>query len=133
MSDSFEYDVFLSCVSADSFCSEWAQLESSAFRFCDPLNKERNFPPLRLDDAPVKGSLAQFLHLNWFPTAREAEYAKVLKTRRSPWKQHINGEVRRLFAFAHTLGSCISDPLATDRLLAMVRQAVVPTQPGSAW
>ncbi|MEO6751982.1 MAG: hypothetical protein ABIP85_09395 [Chthoniobacteraceae bacterium] len=29
-----------------------------------PLNKERRFLPLRLDDAPIKGSLAQFLYIN---------------------------------------------------------------------
>ena len=31
-------------------------------RFRDPLNKERRFILLRLDDAPIKGSLAQFLY-----------------------------------------------------------------------
>jgi hypothetical protein len=31
----------------------------------DPLNEERRFIPLRLDDAPIKGSLAQFLYINW--------------------------------------------------------------------
>ena len=30
-----------------------------------PLNKERRFIPLRLDDASIKGSLAQFLYINW--------------------------------------------------------------------
>jgi hypothetical protein len=29
--------------------------------FRDALNQERRFIPLRLDDAPIKGSLAQFL------------------------------------------------------------------------
>jgi len=32
-----------------------------------PLNRERRFLPLRLDDAPIKGSLAQFLYINWGP------------------------------------------------------------------
>ena len=40
--------------------SAWAQLEAGTFRFRDPLNRERRFIPLRLDDAPFKGSLAQF-------------------------------------------------------------------------
>ena len=31
---------------------------------CDPLNQERRFIPLRLDDAPIKGSLTQFLYIN---------------------------------------------------------------------
>jgi hypothetical protein len=33
-----------------AFGSEWAQLETGTFRFRDPLNKERCFLPLRLDD-----------------------------------------------------------------------------------
>ena len=53
--------VLLLCMSASAFGSEWAQLEAGTFRFRDPLNKERRFIPVRLDDAPIKGSLAQFL------------------------------------------------------------------------
>ena len=48
------------CMSANAFGSDWAQVESGTFRFRDPLNKERRFLSLRLDDAPIKGSLAQF-------------------------------------------------------------------------
>ncbi len=36
------------------------------------------FIPLRLDDAPIKGSLAQFLYINWRPADREQEYRKLL-------------------------------------------------------
>jgi hypothetical protein len=58
-------------MSANAFGSDWAQLEagtceSDNLPFRDPLNKERRFIPLRLDDAPIKGSLAQFLYINWF-------------------------------------------------------------------
>jgi WD40 repeat protein len=67
------------CMSANAFGSDWAQLESGTFRFRDPLNKERRFLPLRLDDAPIKGSLAQFLYINWLPAFREQEYPKLLK------------------------------------------------------
>ena len=52
--------VLVLCMSAQAFGSDWAQLEAGTFRFRDPLNKERRFIPLRLDDAPIKGSLAQF-------------------------------------------------------------------------
>ena len=51
--------VLVLCISANPFCSDWAQLESGTFRFRDPLNKERRFLPLRLDDTVAKGSLAQ--------------------------------------------------------------------------
>lgn len=70
--------VLVLCMSANAFGSDWAKLESYSFRFRDPLNKERRFIPLRLDDTPSKGSLAQFLHINWRPTDRELEYAKLL-------------------------------------------------------
>jgi hypothetical protein len=34
--------------------SDWAQLEAGTLRFRDPLNKDRRFIPLRLDDAPIQ-------------------------------------------------------------------------------
>jgi len=70
--------VLVLCMSANAFGSDWAQLESQTFRFRDPLNRERRFIPLRLDDAPIKGSLAQFLYINWRLADREQEYAKLL-------------------------------------------------------
>ena len=42
------------CMSANAFGSDWAQLESGTVRFRDPLNKERRFLPLRLDDASIR-------------------------------------------------------------------------------
>ena len=74
------------CLSANAFGSDWAQLEAGTFRFRDPLNKERRFIPLRLDDAPIKGSLAQFLYINWCLADRELEYAKLVEACRHPAK-----------------------------------------------
>ncbi len=81
MPDKFSYDTFLSHSAKDKAVvrslaerlradglrrnsqpphgSDWAQLESGTLRtgqrpFRDPLNKERRFLPLRLDDAPIK-------------------------------------------------------------------------------
>ena len=71
--------VLVLCMSAQAFGSDWAQLESGTFRFRDPLNKERRFLPLRLDDALVKGSLAQFLYINWLPEHREQEYVNLFE------------------------------------------------------
>src|SRR3990172_2183360 len=73
-------------MSAHAFGSDWAQLEAGTFRFRDPLNKERRFIPLRLDDAPIKGSLAQFLYIEWRPSDREQEYPKLLEGCRPPAK-----------------------------------------------
>ncbi|MBM3879413.1 MAG: toll/interleukin-1 receptor domain-containing protein [Verrucomicrobia bacterium] len=80
--------VLVLCMSAQAFGSDWAQLEAGTFRFRDPLNsasakrlrtdrRERRFLPLRLDDAPSRASLAQFLYINWRPADREQEYVKI--------------------------------------------------------
>ena len=42
--------VLVLCMSANAFGSDWAQLEAGTFRFRDPLNQERRFLPLRLDE-----------------------------------------------------------------------------------
>ena len=76
--------VLVLCMSAHAFGSDWAQLESHTFRFKDPLNHDRRFIPLRLDDAPLKGSLAQFLYINWRPNEREQEYPKLLEACNTP-------------------------------------------------
>ncbi|MCX6925078.1 MAG: TIR domain-containing protein [Verrucomicrobia bacterium] len=81
--------VLVLCMSANAFGSDWAQLEAGTFRFRDPLNQERHFIPLRLDDAPIKGSLAQFLYINWRPADRENEYAKLLEACRPPGKASV--------------------------------------------
>ncbi len=75
--------VLVLCMSASAFGSDWAQLESGTFRFRDPLNKERRFIPLRLDETVIKGSLAQFLYINWLPKSRDQEYAKLVEACRS--------------------------------------------------
>jgi len=79
--------VLVLCMSVKAFGSEWAQLEAGTFRFRDPLNKDRRFIPLRLDEAPIKGSLAQFLYINWRSGDREQEYAKLLEACRPPAQQ----------------------------------------------
>jgi hypothetical protein len=65
--------VLVLCMSANAFGSDLAQLEIGTFRFSDPLNKLRRFIPLWLDDAPIKGSLAQFLFTNWRMVERKQE------------------------------------------------------------
>jgi small GTP-binding protein len=71
--------VLVLCMSASAFGSDWAQLESGTFQFRDPLNKERRFIPLRLDDAPIKGPLAQFQYINWLAADRKREYVRLLE------------------------------------------------------
>lgn len=48
--------VLVLCLSQAALAADWPQLESHTFRFKDPLNHNRRFIPLRLDDTPTKGS-----------------------------------------------------------------------------
>ena len=61
--------VLVLCMSKGALAADWPQLESQTLRFRDPLNnvgknRDRRFIPLRLDDAPLKGSLAQFRYID---------------------------------------------------------------------
>ena len=87
--------VLVFCMSANAFGSDWAQLESGTFRFRDPLNKERRFIPLRLDDAPIKGSLAQFLYVDWVSLNPKKQYSKLLEAC-SPLKKAIIEQTQAL-------------------------------------
>jgi WD40 repeat protein len=79
-----ESRVLVLCMSANAYESDWTRLESYTFRFRDPLNHERRFIPLRLDDAPVRGALSQFVYVDWNAHKRESEYAKLLEACRAP-------------------------------------------------
>ena len=76
--------VLVLCMSAHAFGSDWARLEAGTFRFRDPLNSERRFIPLRLDEATIRGSLAQFLYISWLAEEREQEYTKLVEACRPP-------------------------------------------------
>lgn len=77
-------------MSANAFGSDWSQLEANTFKFRDPINRDRRFIPLRLDKAPIPGSLAQFSYIMWTPEHRESEYPRLLasvKLQATPIKQ----------------------------------------------
>ena len=42
------------CLLAHAFGSNWAQLQAGTFRFRDPLNQNRRFILLRLDEVGIK-------------------------------------------------------------------------------
>ena len=88
--------VLVLCMSANAFGSDWARLESGTFRFRDPLNKNRRFIPLRLDDAPAPGSLAQFRYVDWREGNRNGEYQGLRAAcRQVPPAQTVKFRVRQ--------------------------------------
>jgi hypothetical protein len=96
-------------MSANAFGSEWAQLEAGTFRFRDPLNKERRFVPLRLDNAPIRGSLAQFLYIDWTPRKRDEDYPTLLEACRHEAPRSTaeergaeDGPVEKILSLGHT-------------------------------
>jgi small GTP-binding protein len=71
--------VLVFCMSANAFGPDWTSLESQTFRFRDPLNKNRRFIPVRLDDAEPKGSLVQFSYVDWRKADDAREYARLVQ------------------------------------------------------
>lgn len=65
-------------MSANAFGSSWTKLESSAYRFRDPLNEDLAFLPVRLDEAPIEGTLAQFEYIDFVHDPEEG-YARLLE------------------------------------------------------
>ncbi|MFH1069187.1 MAG: TIR domain-containing protein [Candidatus Glassbacteria bacterium] len=103
--------VLVLCMSAEAFGSDWAQLEAGTFRFRDPQNKDRRFIPLRLDDSPIKSSLAQILYINWLPADREQEYPKLLKSCWPPEKKTIPESQIRCEQVAEEVTQLCSDDI----------------------
>ena len=76
-------------MSAHAFGSDWAQLEAGTFQFRYPLDQEPRFIPLRLDDAPIKGLLAQFPYINWCPDEPRARWANAGQRADRHRRQHV--------------------------------------------
>lgn len=65
------------CVSKNAVGSERAQLESQTLRFRDPLNSERRFVVVRLDDTELKDSLAQVSYIDLAAPDLDKGYARL--------------------------------------------------------
>jgi WD40 repeat protein len=76
--------VLVLCMSANVSGPNWAKLEANTVRFRDPLNKERSFVPLRLDNISNGGSLAHYLYIDWTSTDSEQSYARLFEACRRP-------------------------------------------------
>jgi len=57
--------ILLLFMSRNCFGSDWATLEHQTILFRDPLNRDRRFIPLRLDDGDIPDVLGQFKYLDW--------------------------------------------------------------------
>jgi small GTP-binding protein len=103
--------VLVLCMSANAFGPDWAELEAGTFRFRDPLNKERRFIPLRLDGAPVRSSLAQFLHIDGQSAALEQAYVKLLEASQPPVNPSVVAETTGEFVAEKAIQLGSSTPI----------------------
>lgn len=71
--------VLLLCISKNGFGSDWVNLEQSAFRYLDPLNRNGRLIPLRLDETPIEGLLGPLHSISWLPNDREQSYKQLLE------------------------------------------------------
>jgi TIR domain/Tetratricopeptide repeat len=72
--------VLLLFMSEAAFRSDWALLESHSSIFRDPLNRDRRFVPLRLDDTPINAMLRGYAYVDWRSQAdRQASWRQLLK------------------------------------------------------
>jgi small GTP-binding protein len=74
--------ILLLFMSRNAFGSDWAALEHQTILFRDPLNRERRFIPILLDDGgAIPAILRQFKHLDWRTPADDAYQTLLLACR----------------------------------------------------
>ena len=96
--------VLVLCMSANAFDADWVQMESGAYRYKDPLNKQRRFVPVRLDEAPIPNSLAQFRYIDWRFSNRATEYKSLKEACTPPTAERFSGQniKPRILSLGHT-------------------------------
>jgi WD40 repeat protein len=96
--------ILVLCMSANAFGSDWAWLETQTFRFRDPLNKDRRFVPLRLDDTELKGALALFSYVDWRKASHD-EYLRLLQACKPAEPKPKVAESTEVHSLEETIGS----------------------------
>ena len=124
--------VLLFCMSAQAFGSDWALLESHTAVFRDPLNRDRRFLTLLLDNVKIKPMLRSIAYIDWRPEAdRRAEWGRLLEACGAEEGERL-GEPGPATAGAPAAGAAWEPP---PRGPAQPRQAAgfgpVPAEPPS--
>lgn len=126
--------VLVLCISANSLGSDWATLESQTIRFDDPLNRNLRFIPLRLDEAPIEGSLKQFRYITWNREDCDRAYAELLEAcRYSALREDVARELNeeksdRQWARLQSCPRCFGrDELVADLTNALLEDVPPPS------
>jgi WD40 repeat protein len=70
--------ILLLFISQDALGPQFHELERQSLRFRDPLNENRRFIPIRLDNAPIPDLFEQFVSVDWRIEDNEPEYERLL-------------------------------------------------------
>ena len=115
--------VLVLCLSREAMQSDWVRLERQTILFRDPMNKQRRFVPVRLDDVEVKGSLEQFSYIAWHKGNRAPEYIKLLEACQPVVQSPENPEVamppKEVLQFEDYGGSVYSYAFSRDGRCAL--------------
>lgn len=76
--------VLLLVASKNSLGKAWTRLEKQTLIFRDPLNQERRFVPLRLDDTPFPENLRQVESIDWADKKPEETVARLVAVCKPP-------------------------------------------------
>jgi hypothetical protein len=75
----------LLCLSQAAIDSDWVKLERNTTLFRDPMNNERRFVPVLLEECQLPATLGRFLYVDWRAEA-DAELAKLIEACAPPPK-----------------------------------------------
>ncbi len=70
---------FVLAMSAHAFGSEWVGLERTTVIHRDPMNKERRFIPLLLEECDMPDTIRRFRYVDW-RTETDNEYERLIRT-----------------------------------------------------
>ena len=74
------------CLSQQSLASDWVKLERNTAIFRDPMNKERRFVPVLLDECKLPDTLRRYAYVDWRDEGA-AELGKIVQACRPPQRK----------------------------------------------
>lgn len=70
--------ILILIMSSHALTSDWVNLERQTTLFRDPVNKQRRFIPVRIDNLDIKDILKQYAYIDWRNKSEE-QYLKLLE------------------------------------------------------
>ncbi|HEY3295683.1 MAG TPA: TIR domain-containing protein [bacterium] len=85
--------VLLLFMSRNALESKYVEMERASAQFRDPINNDRRFVPVRLDNCTIPDTLSHYLYVDWRLNSEE-QYGKLLAASRCAPDLDLDGEER---------------------------------------